>query len=206
MSYLVFAVIMVIGQFSPGPDMLLLTKNALNHNLRASLFTVAGVTTGIFVHSVIALTGLIVLLKSAPAWSEGIRFAGAAYLSYLGIRLLLSLRERPSAGNGMKPGGESKVLSDGAAFRQGLLTNLLNPKAVAFFAGILTRFIDENTTSLESLAYGAIIVFEAAFFWSLYVYLLQHHLIKNAFLRAERPINLLFGILLLAVAASLLLS
>ncbi len=206
MSYLIFAVIMVIGQFSPGPDMLLLTKNALNHSLRAALFTVAGVTTGILVHSIVALTGLIVLLKSVPAWSDGIRYAGAAYLTYLGLRLLLSLREKPASEDGPKPGGGAKVLSDGAAYRQGLLTNLLNPKAVAFFAGILTRFIDEDTSPLESLAYGAIIVFEAAFFWTLYVQLLQHHLIKNAFLRAERPINLVFGILLLAVAASQLLT
>ena len=49
---------MVIGQFSPGPDMLLLTKNALNHTFRAALFTVAGITTGIVVHTLVALTGL----------------------------------------------------------------------------------------------------------------------------------------------------
>lgn len=200
MSYLIFAVIMVIGQFSPGPDMLLLTKNALNHTLRASLFTVAGITTGIAFHTIVALTGLILLLKSAPAWSDGIRYAGAAYLAFLGIRLFLSLR-RPVDDENAKLRPAGAVLSDGSAYRQGLLTNLLNPKAVAFFSGVLSQFIQEDSSSIERIIYGAIIIFEAGFFWTIYVYLLQHHVIKSAFLRAERKINFIFAILLLSLAA-----
>ncbi|MEM0896394.1 MAG: LysE family translocator [Verrucomicrobiota bacterium] len=202
MSYLVFALVMLLGQFSPGPDMLLLTKNALNHPLRAALFTGAGISTGILVHTIVALTGLVVLLQTAPQLSTAIRYAGATYLTYLGIRLLLALRRNGSPTADSQPPAGQRVLSDSAAFRQGLLTNLLNPKAVAFFTGVLSQFLHPNATAIERLAYGSIIFFEAAFFWTLYVYLLQQHVVKARFLRAESTINLVFGLLLLALAVA----
>ncbi|MEM9480782.1 MAG: LysE family transporter [Verrucomicrobiota bacterium] len=202
MSYLVFAVVMLLGQFSPGPDMLLLTKNALNHPLRAAFFTVGGISTGILVHTVIALTGLVFLLQTAPHLSSAIRYAGAAYLAYLGIRLLFSLRGKSDSSDDSQSSSGQKVLSDGAAYRQGLFTNLLNPKAVAFFTGVLSQFLDPNAATTERLAYGSIILFEAAFFWTLYVVLLQHRIIKSTFLRAEKTINLVFGLLLLALAVA----
>lgn len=198
-SYLTFILVMLVGQLSPGPDFLLVVKNSLNHGLRAGLITVAGISTGIVVHATAAATGLAVLLSVSPRFFRALLVAGALYLGWLGIKLLLSLRRRSTADTSEADG--RPVLTDAAAFREGLLTNLLNPKVVVFFSSILTQFIRPDAPPRDRLIFPAIIIVEGALVWCLLAYLLQKPLVRRQFRRWERPLNVLFAALLLGVAA-----
>jgi len=177
-------------------------KNALNHGLRGGLFTVAGISMGIVLHATVAATGLAVLLASSPRVYRVLLVAGALYLGWLGIKLLLPPRKpaAPDAGGEAPP----PALGDAAAFREGLITNLLNPKVVLFFSSILAQFLRPDSPPIDRVIFPAILVVEGVLVWCLLAVLLQKAPVRNRFLRSRRPINALFGVLLLGIAAATL--
>lgn len=187
---------MLVGQFSPGPDFLLLLKNSLNHGRRTGLFTVVGIVVGVSAHTCLALAGLSVLFAGTSSTGTLIRYLGAAYLIYLAIRLL---RAKPQQVASEQTGTQTS-LSPAAAFAQGLLTNLLNPKAVIFISSILTQFLSPESPLSAKWIYAAIIIGQALVFWALFVELLQIPKIRRAFLRYQRPFNLVFAALLILLA------
>ncbi|CAD5202876.1 LysE family translocator [Pseudomonas sp. FEN] len=123
----------------PGPDMILLLQTGARHGRSQALTTALGLGIARACHVALAALGLAALFKAAPWTFDMVRLAGAAYLLWIGARML-----RPgslallSAG----PEGTQRTLSWHAALRQGLLTNLLNPKALLFCSVLLPQFID----------------------------------------------------------------
>jgi threonine/homoserine/homoserine lactone efflux protein len=129
---------------TPGQDTMFIIGRSLSGGLRAGLAAACGVTVGGIVHTVAAAFGLSVILATS-AWAFTlVKVAGAAYLVYLGARLLLS---KPVAADDARAG---RSLAGGAAagsaprqaFVQGILTNVLNPKVALFFLAFLPQFID----------------------------------------------------------------
>jgi threonine/homoserine/homoserine lactone efflux protein len=200
LDYCYFAFLMLVGQLSPGPDMLLILKNSFNHNLRAALFTIAGIISGIIIHTTIALTGLTFLFKESGTFYQVFKYGGALYLSYLGIKLLLSVRAKRVTSDDARPIGSSAPLADRSAFLQGFITNLLNPKVIIIISSILLMFLDAGSSPAERFTYAAILVIEGSTVWILFALLLQTKAAKSQFLRWQNPINTLFGLLLLALA------
>ncbi|MGI8601727.1 MAG: LysE family translocator [Verrucomicrobiales bacterium] len=197
LSLLTFSLLMLGGQFSPGPDMLLLTRNALLHSRRAALLTVCGIALGLLIHCALILGGVAVVLEKSPAAFTVLRFGGAAYLVYLGIRLLLGARrgEKPIA-----PAHSNIELKARSAFIQGLLTNLLNAKAIVFLLATLTAFHPLESAPLRKWALGGIVVGQALLFWSLFVCALNWPPLRTFFVRRAPAVNTFFGIFLLIAA------
>ncbi|MCP4849288.1 MAG: LysE family translocator [Verrucomicrobiaceae bacterium] len=189
---------MLLGQFSPGPDFLLILKNALNHGRKASFFTAAGISLGLMIHCTLAIAGLGFLFNSSESLGQVLRFAGAAYLVYLSARLLISTRS--SSTPPPNPQYKQSNLPCLSAFRQGFLTNLLNPKVAVFISAMLARFLEPESTLAEKSLYGTIIVVQGAVFWALFANILQAAPIRNAFLRYQRRLNVGFALLLIAAA------
>jgi threonine/homoserine/homoserine lactone efflux protein len=205
MEYLEFAFVMLVAQFSPGPDMLLLMKNAVNHPLRAGLWTVGGIATGLVVHTTLALTALTLIFQEPGSLATRLLYLGAGcYLGWLSFQLLMSVRRNRAGAPGAGPRAGERPLPAGAAFTQGLITNLLNPKAVAFLLGVLTVSAGPGSSTSRKLGFAAIIVGQALVFWSLFVYLLKRPAVRRRYLAAERTLNLVFGAGLAALAVSAL--
>ena len=200
-DYLLFAFAMLVGQLSPGPDMLLILKNSFNHNLRAALFTIFGIITGIVFHTTVAITGLSVLFARSGVLYQVMKYAGAIYLAYLGSRLILTLfKKGEDTGDSPTHGKGGRTLTDGKAFTQGLLTNLLNPKVIIIISSVLLAFLGTDSTLPERITYGVILVVEGFVVWVLFALLLQTPPAKRQFLRWETPINATFGVLLIGLA------
>ncbi|HWB07198.1 MAG TPA: LysE family transporter [Verrucomicrobiales bacterium] len=205
MDYLAFAVIMLLAQFSPGPDMLLLLKNAVNHPLRAGLLTVSGIVVGLCVHTTLALTGIALVFHNSPAAARVLGIAGGLYLAWLAFQLFRSVfTARPPEVHAARKAGVETPLSDKAAFLQGLITNLLNLKAVLFILSVLVYDIGKDNSLSRKLVYGMIIVVQALVFWSLFVRLLKRPAVRSRYLSWERPLNFLFGLGLVACAVTAL--
>jgi threonine/homoserine/homoserine lactone efflux protein len=138
-----FLLVSAIVVITPGVDMALVTKNALLHGRSAARATALGVNLGIFIWSLAAALGLAaVIAASAPAFTT-IKLVGAAYLVYLGVRTLL------------RPNHQATVVRRGSSFRQGLASNLLNPKIAIFFTSLLPQFVDaEHARPLDLLLLG----------------------------------------------------
>ena len=188
-----FGAFMLVAQFSPGPDMLLLMKNALNHSRRSALLTVVGIAVGLTVHCSIILGGLALVLERSPAVHTWIQRLGGLYLCWLAAKLIRGLRR---SGGGAMPAGAVTPLPDREAFAQGLLTNLLNAKAILFLVATLARFHHADSPRWLGWALGAIVIGQALVFWALFVLALQWPPVRTVFLRHQVGLNALFGALL----------
>lgn len=190
-----FAVIMVIGQFSPGPDMLLLTRTALAEGLRAGWVMVFGIVTGLAFHATIAIGGMAVILARGGMVATTMKWLAAGYLLWLAWGLV------------KKKGGEGEAAaSKRSPYLRGLFCNLLNPKVLVFFAGVVAPFLDGNHPSWWPYALWGLIVGEGLFFWCLWVRLLQVPAIRRGYQKAGRALDLVFAAGLTLLAVNLLVS
>jgi threonine/homoserine/homoserine lactone efflux protein len=148
---------------TPGVDMLLAVGRTLQSGVRGGLAAAAGICAGCAVHAVAAAFGLAALLAVSALAFTAIKWAGAAYLLWLAVGMLRAAWRPQGAGAG--PRVEPDV-SLGAAFRQGLLTNVLNPKVALFVLAFLPQFIaaDAPHKALAFLALGALLVLQGALF------------------------------------------
>jgi threonine/homoserine/homoserine lactone efflux protein len=132
----------------PGPDFAVVVRWAAAGGRRAGLLAAVGVATGLLVWGVLTVLGLSALLAASPIAYAVVRYLGAAYLVWMAARLLwCSFRERAS------PEGRVETPAAGStAFRQGLLTNLLNPKIAAFYVGVLPLLVPAGAPRTLTLA------------------------------------------------------
>ena len=140
---------------TPGPDMALVARNALVAGRGAVPLTVLGVCAGIVVHALAAAVGLSALLKASATAYAIVKVAGGAYLVFLGIQAWRA-SFRDEAGDWML--GPARRFTGAGAFRQGFLTNVLNPKLVVFFISVLPGF-----TSGEESFFAQVLVLGLAF-------------------------------------------
>ena len=126
---------------APGPDMLYVSTRSLTQGRRAGVISALGIAAGAVVHTLAIASGLAALLRAVPIAYEIVRFAGAAYLIWLGIQ---ALRSRTGPLSGAPP----DRASEWAIFRQGMITNLLNPKVALFFLAFLPQFASPEAGSL----------------------------------------------------------
>jgi RhtB (resistance to homoserine/threonine) family protein len=138
MVLLTFLVVSLVVICTPGPDTALTIRNSLTGGRRGGVATAAGVSGGQLVWTVASVVGLAALLQTSQVLLEWLRLLGAGYLIYLGLRSLVSAWR--SAGSEVDRAVPVRQ-SSGAAFRQGVISNLANPKMVAFFLSLLPQFV-----------------------------------------------------------------
>ena len=135
---------------SPGPDMALVTRNALRRGRAAALLTALGVGAGITVWVVVSVLGAGALLQAWPAAFTALQLLGSAYLVYLGAQAWRTLSRARLDEDAAGP-------RERTSFREGLANNLLNPQAAAFFTSFLPQFVEARDSPLaRSLLLGAL--------------------------------------------------
>jgi threonine/homoserine/homoserine lactone efflux protein len=136
---------------TPGPDTLLTVRNTLGGGRRGGLGTALGVATGQAVWTIATCGGIATLLLASASAFAALRLVGAAYLVWLGARAVWGAW-RPH-GPRRHPGdlGPGPRLAPGAAFRQGVLSNLGNPKMAVFFTSLLPQFTPDGGASFSAL-------------------------------------------------------
>lgn len=136
---------------APGPDNILVLTRGVTQGRGAALVSAAGASLGLVIHSAFAAVGLSALLAQSAAAFSVVKYVGAAYLIYLGVRALLD-RGSFALAQGATPMGLRKV------FTQAVASNVLNPKIAVFFLAYLPQFADpaRGGTALQLLAFGLI--------------------------------------------------
>ena len=185
---------------TPGPDTALTVRNTLLGGRRGGGFTAAGVATGQTVWALATSAGLVALLVASEWMFEAVRWLGAAYLVWLGGHAIWAAwrgKAAPSAGTVCA----SRRLPARSAFRQGLLSDLGNPKMAVFFSSLLPQFSDASFSSLASLG----LVFAAMTFAWLLAYAVAISL-AGGFMRRRaiwRTIEAITGAALVALGLRL---
>jgi threonine/homoserine/homoserine lactone efflux protein len=138
---------------APGPDTVIVTRNALLGGRRSALGTSVGVTAGLVVWTTTAAIGVAAIVRESEAVFSAIKVLGAIYLVYLGVQ---SLRAAGARAHGDDRGAGGGALR---GFRQGLLSDLGNPKIAVFFTGLLPQFVSAHqSVLLPSLILGLVFV------------------------------------------------
>ena len=132
--YLAFVAACIALALLPGPVVTLIIANGLRHGTRAALVNIAGVQAGLAIVIGIVAVGLTSLMATMGYWFDWVRFAGAAYLVWLGIKLIRAPVEGVTADAPPPPRG--------GFFLQGLLVLLSNPKVLVFFGAFIPQFVD----------------------------------------------------------------
>ncbi len=150
-NVLAFAGVVAVIVVLPGPDMALVLQNGLAGGRRAAVETALGINAGLLVWAVAAALGIAALLHaSAPAFTA-LKLAGAAYLVWLGLRALVA------AWRGSPPAATAGQRRRARPFRQGLLSNLLNPKVALVFTTLIPQFVDPTRPALvQTLVLAAV--------------------------------------------------
>jgi RhtB (resistance to homoserine/threonine) family protein len=188
---------------SPGPDFAVVVRQSLTHGRRAGIWTSIGVGSAISLHIAYSLLGLGVLLKNSPAWFELVRFAGAAYLAWLGVH---SLRSRPVSETPPKETfavtGSTPAAS--RSFVRGFLTNALNPKATLFFLSLFALVVDAHTPLTIRIFYGGWMAFATMAWFSLVAMAFTRPEIQRWFQSRAHWVDRALGIVLIGFAALLI--
>ncbi len=172
-SPLLFAAAVLVLNATPGVDLVLVLARTLQHGRRAGLAASLGICAGSVGHALAAAFGLAALLATSAAAFTAIKWAGAAYLLWLAVGMAREAA-RPSGGDAPAPAdADRRAVRPALAFRQGLLTNLLNPKVALFFLALLPQFIasDAAHKTLAFLVLGGWFVLQSLAFLVVFVLL-----------------------------------
>jgi threonine/homoserine/homoserine lactone efflux protein len=198
-----FTVAVFVLNATPGVDMLYTVSRTLTDGWRAGVAATLGVCAGCVVHTLAAAFGLAALM-AVSAWAFSfVKWAGAAYLIWLGIGMLRDAAKRVDM-----PAAKRASLAPaslGAVFRQGLLTNVLNPKVALFFLAFLPQFIapEAGHKTLAFLALGAWSIVQGMLFLFVIVAVTASLRRLGGSPRLARGLNAAGGVLFLGLAARL---
>lgn len=137
---------------SPGPDLIYIMSKTASQGTRSGIFAAAGVCSGEIVHIFAAALGISAVLAASSSAFTIVKTAGAAYLIYLGIKAMIS--------RGSKDAGRAAVTSHAKTFRQGVISNVLNPKVSLFFMAFLPQFVRPGmgSTPVQMIYLGFLVI------------------------------------------------
>jgi threonine/homoserine/homoserine lactone efflux protein len=147
-----FVAACVLLALTPGPNMALMIANTLSRGLRAGLVTLAGTATGLALLVAAAAIGMTSIMVFMATWFDVVRWAGAVYLVWLGVRQLWRLR-----GDSTEPVAGTTLPSSGGCYFQGLAVSLSNPKVILFLGAFLPQFVDVGGDPVAQLAVLAVL-------------------------------------------------
>ena len=148
----------LILNLTPGPDMAYIVARSASRGFRDGA-AVLGITTGCCVHTLVAAGGLSAVLATSATAFETVKWCGAAYLLYAGIRLLFAHKASDAAPAALHASRPARI------FREALLINVFNPKVALFFLAFVPQFIDADAPAkaLAFVALGALFNFNSLF-------------------------------------------
>jgi len=195
---LVFLSVIALLTISPGADMAVVARSALGGGRGAAFATTLGVMAGCVVWAVASALGLAALLAASEVAYDALRLVGAAYLVWLGVQSLLAARR-----------GDHRQLAVAGArssspFRQGLLTNVFNPKIAVFYATFLPQFIGPgDPVLLMSVALAGVHILLGLLWLSLYAWALDRAAARFRGSRLRRTLEAVTGTVLIGLGLRL---
>ncbi|NLT21510.1 MAG: LysE family translocator [Syntrophorhabdus sp.] len=198
------AFVHLLGAMSPGPDLAMSVRNSLTYSRRTGIFTAVGFGLGVAVHVAYCIAGIAVVIARSILVFSTIKYLGAAYLLYIGIRSVVS----------RQPGMEADVvtkrkdISPFRAVRMGFFTNILNPKATLFFLGLFTVVISPAAPPPRHILViaGIVMVVDTMLWFGFVALFLNERHVRSFFERFQGYFNRAFGGVLILLSIKIALS
>jgi threonine/homoserine/homoserine lactone efflux protein len=199
-----FVVSCLLLNITPGQDTLYILGRSIAQGRAAGFVSVAGIMTGVFIHTWLAAIGLSALLATSAMAFHLVKAAGAAYLIWLGCSFL-----RRSAGNKTPDPAVLSVENPWRIYRQGIVTNLLNPKVALFFLSFLPQFVDPGSgRAVVSFVVLGMVFFTTGTVWCLLLVYASSWMFKKIASRSAgvRGLRRLTGLLFVGLGIKLALT
>ena len=184
---------------SPGPDFLLVTRQSLRFGRTVAIWASAGIATGIIFHSFIAITGVSLLISSNPDLFDWLKMIAAVYIAYLGC---LSFFAKPNQLNNENRKHNENYLG---SYVLGLITNILNPKAILFFITLFTVVVNETTTTILLVFYGLYMSITTFIWFTGISYIFSNQALTKKYENFIPVFEKVIGIILIIIAIQLFL-
>ncbi|HDR7391649.1 LysE family translocator [Bacillus toyonensis] len=203
-NYLLFIIMSIFLIILPGPDTAMATKNTLVAGKMGGVKTVFGTCVALLIHTLAAVIGLSALIVKSALLFSIFKYVGALYLIYIGIKALLAVKNKEGVNtNDVSINNDKEHTS---CFRQGFLTNLLNPKIAVFFLTFLPQFLNpSHNTFIQLLVMGLTYLVLTIIWFAFYIFLIDK---ISAFMKkpkTQRYIQGLTGIVLIGFGIKLAL-
>jgi RhtB (resistance to homoserine/threonine) family protein len=202
-NVLTVTIIGLLAVVSPGPDFLIVTRNSLLYSKRVGLCTAFGITVGTIWWVAASLLGISLVLSKTVLLFNILKYFGAAYLIYLGIK---SFRTSKSVRTNGNAGTLPESISGLKGFMTGLATNALNPKAALFFVSFFSIILTPTTPIQWRMGYGLEISLIALLWFSLLATVLSTNKIKGLFDRISVWLERVTGAILIVLGIKLVLT
>lgn len=199
LQWVALAGIFFLALMSPGPDFVVAVRNSIVHSRRIGIFTALGFALGVLIHIAYAVIGIAAIISQSILLFNIIKYAGAAYLIYLGFQALRSKGMGKKAVDNALSQKAKRKMTDLKALRSGFITNVLNPKASLFFLAIFTQVVEPTTPILWQIAYGVSFAIMTFFWFALVATVLTQGPVRNLFLKATKWIDRVCGSVLIAL-------
>src|SRR5436190_4760038 len=190
------AVAHLLAVASPGPDFAIVLKQSLVHGRRTAIWTSIGVGTAILLHVTYSLLGLGLLIRSSEVWFNVVKYAGAAYIAWLGVQ---ALRAKPRAAQ-VAGVTAADTPNERRAFATGFLTNALNPKVTLFFISLFVLIVSPQTPKSVQAVYGVWMSLATIAWFSLVSVVFTRTEVRSKFLRHGHWIDRALGVVFLVFA------
>jgi RhtB (resistance to homoserine/threonine) family protein len=200
------AVAHILAVISPGPDFAMVVRQSIAHGRRVAVWTAIGIGSAILIHVSYALLGIGILLRTYPLAFAFVKYVGAAYLAYIGVRSLMSRprTEMPSpSGPAAAEIAAPALPTPARAWTTGVLTNVFNPKATLFFVAVFASLVDPRTPKLVEAGYGVWMSLSTMAWFALVATVFTRERMRRAFLRGGHWIDWAIGVVFIGLAAAL---
>ena len=203
-QWLPFLLAITVLTMSPGVDTLLVLRSSAVAGWRVGFVCSLGICLGLFAHATVSALGLSVILLGSATLFTAFKIAGALYLVYLGVQALRSAWHPKGLTLNLP---EGRQMTAKAAFRQGILSNILNPKTIVFYMAFLPQFIDPEHSAIAQSLFMAALHFIIAMVWQTFLAVMVHRArVWLARPKVAQVLDSLTGVLLVGFGIKLALT
>lgn len=192
------ATITILAVISPGPDFAMVTRNSYTYGIKTGLLCALGIAIGVQVHVFYTVFGITLVIMNSPTLFLIVKLIGVFYLVYIGFKSLTN-KVKISSNN-----AASRPLSALNAFKNGFLTNALNPKTMFFVVSVYSQVISTQNSIWLNLSYGLFISFAHWLWFSLIAIFFATPVVRNKILNYQFIMDRTIGALLILLGLSLL--
>ncbi len=198
LDWLSLATVCLLGAMSPGPSLAVVVRHTISGGSSAGIQASVAHGVGVAVYAVVVVSGLGLLITASPLLFQGLQWAGAAFLAYLGIQSLRSTAQVESSGNGDNDEGNPLI--------HGFSVALFNPKIAVFFLALFSQFLDPGASLAQRAGMVAVMGTIDGAWYSLIASLLGNPRLLPRLQAARQTIDRVFGVILLLLAVRILLT
>ncbi len=183
----------LLAVMSPGPDFVMVLKNALQYNRKIAIYTAWGISMGIGIHILYSVAGIAYLLQKNQNIFQIIKIMGALYIIYMGVKTMLSKGQNIK----MQANRKEVVIPVKQALKIGFMTNVLNPKASLFFLSIFSLLIPPNVPAWVLIGISLMLITVTFLWFALVSFIFTNQLIIKRYEKYESIILKIFGTILI---------